>query len=409
MPTQWQLLVSLRYLTSKHKEKFISAISLISILGVAVGVAALIIVIAVMSGFDEDLKSKIIGTYAHLEIVSDYGVNPSKAFTDKVLNTGNVVAAAYFLNTQALIRHNESVTGVIVKGIEPKNEVRINKLGDYMKRGSLDLSDSGIVIGSELADKLDVKVGDFISLIAPSSVDLKKTAFPGTFKVEGRNYRVSGIFTSGMYDYDMNLAYVSIPEAQGLAGVAGDVVSGMSVKVDNSDDVDDTRRALQAMLGLPYDVRTWVDMNRNLLAALKLEKTVMFIILTLIVMVACFNIASALIMTVLEKTKDIGILKAIGATNFNVMAIFALQGAFIGVLGTALGTGLGTGMCHLLKRYKFINLPKEIYYIDKLPVKLEQGDVQLIVLSSVLISLIATLYPAYKASKLQPVEALRYE
>lgn len=183
----WQLLVSLRYLTSKHKEKFISAISLLSILGVAVGVAALIIVIAVMSGFDEDLKSKIIGTYSHLEIISDYGVSPSKALTDKILNTGNVKAAAYFLNTQALIRYNESVTGVIVKGIEPKDEIRISKLGDYMKRGSLELDGAGIVIGSELADKLDVKVGDFISLISPSSIDLKKIGFPGTFKVEGRN------------------------------------------------------------------------------------------------------------------------------------------------------------------------------------------------------------------------------
>ncbi|MBU1808825.1 MAG: lipoprotein-releasing ABC transporter permease subunit [Candidatus Omnitrophica bacterium] len=405
----WQLLVSLRYLTSKHKEKFISAISLLSILGVAVGVAALIIVIAVMSGFDEDLKSKIIGTYSHLEIISDYGVSPSKALTDKILNTRNVKAAAYFLNTQALIRYNESVTGVIVKGIEPKDEIRISKLGDYMKRGSLELDGAGIVIGSELADKLDVKVGDFISLISPSSIDLKKIGFPGTFKVEGRNYRVSGIFTSGMYDYDMNLAYVSIPEAQALAGITGNIVSGVAVRIDNSDDADSVKRELQAMLGLQYDVRTWVDMNKNLLIALKLEKTVMFIILILIVTVACFNIASTLIMTVLEKTKDIGILKAIGATNLNVMAIFALQGGFIGILGTALGAGLGVGMCYLLKTYKFITLPKEIYYIDKLPVKIAEGDIQLIVISSILISFIATIYPAYKASKLQPVEALRYE
>ena len=405
----WQLSVSLRYLTSRHREKFISAISLISVLGVAVGVAALIIVIAVMSGFDNDLKTKIIGTYSHLEIISDYGVSPSKALTEKILKTKNVKAASYFLNTQALIRYNESVTGIIVKGIDPKNEIRINRLGEYMKRGSLELETGGIVIGSELADKLAVKVGDYISLISPSSIDLKKIGFPGTFKVEGRNYKVSGIFTSGMYDYDMNLAYVSIPEAQKLAGVAEGIVSGVAVRIDNSEDVDSVKRSLQASLGHAYDVRTWVDMNKNLLSALKLEKTVMFIILTLIVTVACFNIASALIMTVLEKTKDIGILKAIGATNLNVMAIFALQGGFIGIIGTALGTGLGTGICYMLKTYRFINLPKEIYYIDKLPVRIDHGDIQLIVILSILISFIATIYPAYKASLLSPVEALRYE
>jgi len=405
----WQLLISLRYLTSKHKEKFISAISLLSVLGVAIGVAALIIVIAVMSGFDEDLKSKIIGTYSHLEVVSDYGVSPSGALTDKILSAKNVVAASYFLNTQALIRYNESVTGVIVKGIEPKDEVRVSKLGEYMKAGALELGDSGTVIGSELADKLDVKVGELISLVAPSSIDLKKIGFPGTFKVEGRNYRITGIFTSGMYDYDMNLAYVSISEARALAGIAGNIVSGSAVRINNSDEVDDTRKALSVALGTSYDVRTWMDMNKNLLFALKLEKTVMFIILTLIVMVACFNIASALIMTVLEKTKDIGILKAIGATKFNIMAIFALQGGLTGILGTSLGAVLGAGTCHLLKTYRFINLPKEIYYIDKLPVKLEQGDIQLIVVSSILISLVATIYPAYKASSLPPVEALRYE
>lgn len=393
---KWQLFVALRYLTAKRKERFISIISSLSILGITVGVAALIIVISVMGGFDEDLKAKIVGTYSHIQAISDFGVKPSAELTAGILGTKHVVACAYFLNGQGLIRKNESVAGIVLKGIEPKNEASVNDLGGYVKNGSLDnLKDGGIILGSELANKLGVDTGDMVSIVTP--------AYRG-----GKDLKVSGTFTSGMYEYDSNLAYIDIAKARELFG-SGDLVTGISIKVDDLFNVDGVKLSLKEKLGPAFDVRTWIDLNRNILEAIKLEKTVMFVILTLIVMVACFNIASSLIMTVLEKTKDIGILKAIGSSNADIMVVFAIQGAMIGVAGTAIGACLGLASCWCLKTYKFINLPKDIYYLDKLPVRMDPWDISTIVISSVLISLVAAIYPAYKASRLDPVEALRYE
>ena len=391
----WQLSIALRYLTSKHKEKFISIISLIAILGIAVGVAALIIVIAVMSGFDNDLKEKIIGTNAHMAVESDYGIKPSAELLSKILSTPHVSAASFYLHGQALVRKDDSVTGVIVKGIEPRNEERVSKIKSYITKGSFDFGVDGIAIGSELASRLKLKLGDKVSIM--SSSDTK-----------GMIFTVTGIFTSGMYEYDMNLVYIGVRKAQELFAAPG-VVSGLAIKVDDAFNAPSIKRELLKNLGESFTVKTWMDMNKNLLSALKLEKTVMFLILTLIVIVACLNIASTLIMTVLEKTKDIGILKAIGASNLNVMTIFAIEGGLIGFFGTALGTCLGLFLCWCLKTYKFITLPQDIYYIDKLPVRLELQDITLIVVCSLLISLIATIYPARKASKLEAVEALRYE
>lgn len=393
--SSWQFFIASRYLTSRHKESFISIISLISILGIAVGVAALIVVIAVMSGFDNDLKEKIIGTNAHMVIESDYGIPPSPEIISKVMSTPHVLAASFYIHGQALIQKNENVMGVVVKGIEPGNEQNVNKLKSYIMQGSLELGEDGAVIGSELASRLKLKLSDKLTLVSPADT-------------QGRIFKVKGIFTSGMYEYDMNLVLIDLKKAQSFFG-APTVVSGIGVKIEDAFNAPLVKKEILKKLGPPFTVRTWMDLNRNLLAALKLEKTVMFLILTLIVIVACLNIASTLIMTVLEKTKDIGILKAIGASNTNILTVFAIEGGLIGFLGTVAGTIIGITLCWCLKTYKFISLPQDIYYIDKLPVKLEASDVVLIIAASLLISLVATIYPARKASRLEAVEALRYE
>jgi len=391
----WRLFISLRYFISKRRERFISIISLISILGVALGVAALIIVIAVMSGFDNDLQEKIVGMNSHIIIESTYGVKADNDLLSKADKIAHVVRAAFFLNGQALVRREDEVHAVIIRGIEPKREVCVTKIAEYLKEGNLDLKGNGIIIGSELAKRLFLKIGDPITLFTSSYV-------------EGKRFLVRGIFTSGMYEYDISLIYMGLGDAQELLS-RYDSATGISVRVDDLFNAASVKKELQEDFRPPLIVRTWMDANRNLLAALKLEKTVMFIILTLIVLVACFNIASALIMTVLEKTKDIGILKAIGASNLDVMLIFAAEGGLIGFLGTALGTLVGIGLSWCLKTYKFISLPNDIYYIDKLPVKLELQDIALIVMASLFISFVSTLYPSYQASRLDPVEALRYE
>lgn len=392
---RYELLVGLRYLLAKRREKFISIISLISISGVAVGVCALIVVIGVMAGFDNDLRDKIIGTNAHLIIEKDDGIEEPQAVIDGIKTKAHIAAAAAFLQGQAIFKAHDDTQGIVVKGVSVDDELKVTRLGDYIKNGSIEgLKDDGILVGSEMAQRFGLKLKDPVTVVLPVSG-------------ESMDFRVVGIFNSGMYEYDLNLAFIDFRNAKDFFGPAAP--TAIEVKLDDVYLAKEVKVNLQRELGFPYVVRTWMDLNRSLFSALKLEKLAMFVILTLIVVVACFNIVSTLIMVVMDKTRDIGILKAIGASDSSIMAIFTLEGFIIGVLGTMLGVTGGLGLSYLLEKYQFIKLPRDIYYIDRFPVDVQLADTVTIVIAAFVITLLACIYPAWQASRLNPVDALRYE
>jgi lipoprotein-releasing system permease protein len=400
----YRLKVGLNYIFGRRKEKFISLISVISIIGVATGVCALIIVIGVMSGFDTELRDKIIGTSSHIVVDKLGGLDDSTDAMSIISSVPGVIACAPFINTQALLADHDRLSSVVVRGIDPQLEAQVTDVAKYIKSGSLNLDDGNkIIIGSGIAEQLALKVGDEISLISAAK-QKKKTLG----RMQENNYTISGIFTSGMYDFDTGVVFISLNNAK-IFFENPILVSGISVKVNDIYAAEKIKKKIQDKLGFPYFTRTWMDINRNLFNALKLEKTAMFVILTLIVLVAALNIASTMIMMVMEKTKDIGILKTIGATNQSIRLIFTMVGLSLGIMGTMLGTAGGLFCAYLLKTYKFIKLPEDVYYISTLPVRIEGSEIIWITAAAVFISLCATFYPAYQASKLDPVEALRYE
>ena len=405
--------VCLRYLKAKRKHGFVSLISLISIAGVMVGVMALIVVLAVMTGFTSEFRDKILGINSHV-VVQDYTGNISdyEKVAAKVRAVEGVSGVTPYLYSQAMITGGEGGTGAVLRGLDPATAQGVLSLEKHLRTGSIaDLSAGqgdgarrlpGIILGKELAAQLHVSTHDRVRLISASGPLTPMGVMP---KVS--TCQVVGIFETGMYEYDSALAYVSLETAQRFFDLPG-AVHGLEVKTTDLNQADRVAKRIEQALGPNFFAKDWMRMNRNIFSALALEKTALSVIMALVVMVAAFNIVSTLIMVVMEKNKDIAILKSMGATSGSIMRIFIYEGLVIGLTGTFLGVLGGLGLCAILSRYQFIKLP-DVYPISTLPVLVLPSDVILIALSATVITLVATLYPSWQAAKVDPAVALRYE
>lgn len=420
MALPFELMIGLRYLKAKRKSTFISIITFISTAGVTLGVMALIIVLAVMTGFERDLKEKILGTNAHLVIIrSGAPMDNYKNIMEQLKRLPGVEAATPFIYNQVMLSTGRNVSGVVLRGIEPTSDKMVTRLSAAIVQGSMDTLDPvaegtaepGIMIGRELAKHLNLALGDRVNVVSPGG-----TITPLGMMPKLKPFRVSGIFNTGMFEYDSTLAYVSIKQAQRFFDLA-DTVTGIQLKVTDVYATTELSKKINHEFGPELYARDWMQMNRNILFALKTEKVVMFIILTLIVLVAAFGIASTLFMVVMEKTRDIAILKTMGARSSSIMKIFVFEGLLIGVVGTVLGVLSGLLISYnleliidIVQRVTGKNFfSKEIYYLDHFPSHVVMSDVLAISVTAILISFIATLYPAWQASRMLPAEALRYE
>ena len=411
----YELFIGLRYTRAKRRNHFISFISLISMLGIALGVAALIVVLSVMNGFQKELRARILGVASHVQITGpDNQLADWQRVEQGALTARGVVAAAPYVNAQGLLANESNVRGAIVRGIVPGLEDQVADIGRHMVAGSLDRlvpGEFGIVLGSDLARALRVLPDDKVTLIAPQGL-----VTPAGLVPRLKQFRVVGIFEVGMFEYDSGLALVSLEDAQKLFQL-GDRVSGVRLKLEDLFQSRQVARDLYQKLGGDLAISDWTRSHANFFRAVEIEKRVMFIILTLIVAVAAFNIVSTLVMVVTDKQADIAILRTLGASPASIMGIFLVQGALIGVIGTLLGVACGIALAlnidvvvPFLERLLNIQfLSKDVYYISELPSDLQRGDVLTIGGLALVLAFLAGLYPSWRAARVRPAEALRYE
>jgi lipoprotein-releasing system permease protein len=405
----FQLFIALRYLRSKKKHRGISFNTAMSVGGVAVGVMALLVVLAVMTGFQADLQKKILGANAHAVVLSFKGsIDDYPAIMNKLRETPGIVSSAPFVLGQVMVSSGKRAHGVFMRGVDLNSELKTTDILKHIKEGRINgLSDTGgqpwIIIGKELASILDARAGDTVNVISPVGEIGPMGMLPRVSR-----FRVAAIFEMGMFEYDTNLVLTDLNAGRDFFKY-GKGVSGIELRLNDIYRAPEVRESVEKKLGFPFYVRDWMQMNRNLFSALKLEKFAMFIILILIVLVASFNIVSTLMMNVMEKQKEIAILKAMGAGNRAIMMVFMFQGLLIGVFGTFIGIAGGYALGNILNNYELIRLPADVYYLSKLPVLMKLTDFLIVSFSAVAISFISTLYPSYYAARLNPVEPLRYE
>jgi len=415
----YELFIGLRYLKAKRKQTFISIITLISVFGVMLGVMALIVVLSVMDGFGHEIREKILGTYAHIYLYKyGGGIRDYRGVIKQVEEVPGVLAAAPFASAQVMMSSRGGVAGAFVRGIDPPLEGKVSKLQQSIKEGAISSLNRdvrgrppGIIVGTELAKNLSLFLGDTVTVISPQG-DITPVGMTPRVK----RFQVTGIFEFGMFDYDSTFAYISLPSAQEFLRI-GDVATTIEISVKDIYQAGAIAERIKGELGGAYFTKDWMEMNRKLFSALKLEKLIMFILLSLIVGVAAFNIISTLIMVVMEKHRDIAILKSMGARRGSIMKIFVFEGFVVGVLGTFLGTFFGLLIAHnlpaitgLLERLLgFKAMPADVYWISQLPSRVDPLDVIIVIGVAMGISLLATIYPAWKASSFDPAEALRYE
>jgi lipoprotein-releasing system permease protein len=417
---RYELFIGLRYLRAKRKEAFISLITVISMLGVVIGVMTLNIVLSVMTGFEEDLRDRILGFNPQVIVLSFTGtVSDYPSVVQRIEKVPGVVAAAPFVYGQVMLSAQQNVTGAVVRGVLPKAD-GVTDLQRHLKQGSVEalggphdvpLDDGkggtielpGIIVGKDVARQLGLLVGDPVNVISPIATPTAVGMVPRV-----KRFVVVGLFDSGMAEYDSSLVYMDLASAQKFFDLDSKV-TGIEVRGTDLYRAKLIGDRIRDALGFPFRVRDWMEINHNLFSALQLEKTVYFIVLLLIVLVAAFNIVATLIMVVMEKRKDVAILKSMGATRAGVGRIFIFKGMIIGIVGTLLGNAGGYAACVLLKRYQFIELPKDVFYVNTVPVKMYPEYFLIVTAASLLICLLATVYPARQAARLAPVDVIRYE